>query len=257
MTKKFIYNIETSDLYSPDGGFIKKVFCPKAVNFNQLVVSEENKKFRGCEICGDKLLDLDVATIDDALAILEDEPDTCIYASEKSESVVFLEPSSSASIICQLRKPSRLDLPLIRVAKNLDDINRSVNLGYKPVIRVLPAPYSDFNKVCFVYRHKKTGYFEIYYSHPDRLEHKNIELVASGQSNPLVDVNVWAYLIPSDLADGSPILLDTVIEDVAQEVIPNFGDEFIERASRARAYFSGNDVVLDSKENRKPSIMIG
>lgn len=251
MTKKFIYNIENSDLYGPDGSFIKKVFCPKAVDFNQLIVNEGDKEFRSCLSCGDKLLDLDAVDVDEAIRILSEDETICVCARNDSHNVTFLQPSTRLPFLKDFKKPTQSDLPLIRVATNLEHINRAVNLGYKPVIRVLPAPYSDFNEVCFVYRNKQTGFFEIFHEHPDRLEYLNLELVASGQKNPLVDVLVWAYLIPKDLKDGSLVLLDVVIEDVATEVAFSIGSESIERASRARAHYLNEDIILNFKANRK------
>ena len=34
--KRFVYDEKTSSLYAPDGTYLKKVFCPKALNWNQL-----------------------------------------------------------------------------------------------------------------------------------------------------------------------------------------------------------------------------
>jgi hypothetical protein len=40
MSKPFVYDEKTSSLYSPDGEFIKEVYCPKALKWNQLTETD-------------------------------------------------------------------------------------------------------------------------------------------------------------------------------------------------------------------------
>ena len=41
----FIHDEKTSSLYSPNGAFLKKVFCPKALHWNQLIVEDEQDRW--------------------------------------------------------------------------------------------------------------------------------------------------------------------------------------------------------------------
>ena len=59
MNKRFIYDEKTSSLYAPDGTLLKKVFCPKAKRWNQLQIEEGEERWRGCQACGEKVIDLD------------------------------------------------------------------------------------------------------------------------------------------------------------------------------------------------------
>ena len=84
MSKPFVYDEKTSSLYGPDGQFIKKVFCPKAVSWNQLLADDPQDRSRGCNQCGERIINLDAFTLDGAMAILSEDPDACVYAFDLS-----------------------------------------------------------------------------------------------------------------------------------------------------------------------------
>ena len=66
MHKPFVYDEKTSSLFSPNGEFIKQVFCPKAVNWNQLVSDDPKNSLRACNHCNERILNLDTNTLESA-----------------------------------------------------------------------------------------------------------------------------------------------------------------------------------------------
>ena len=62
MNKPFVYDEKTSSLYSPDGEFIKKIHCPKAVHWNQLIEDNPEDRSRGCNQCNERIINLDTIT---------------------------------------------------------------------------------------------------------------------------------------------------------------------------------------------------
>ena len=91
---KFVYDEKTSSLFAPDGTFLKKLFCPKAKNWNQLLVEQGENRWRGCQDCSEKVFDLDGLSVDIALDLLQRKwTKASVYASEKSENVIFFERS--------------------------------------------------------------------------------------------------------------------------------------------------------------------
>ena len=62
MTQKYIYNVESSALFDANGFFLKKVFCPKAKHWNQLIADDPLERSRGCRECGHRVVNLDEAT---------------------------------------------------------------------------------------------------------------------------------------------------------------------------------------------------
>ena len=89
MKKTFVYDEKSSSLYSPDGEFIKKIYCPKAVRWNQLLQDSQEDRSRECNQCKERIINLDSINPDEALEILESQPTTCVYASSSSANVIF------------------------------------------------------------------------------------------------------------------------------------------------------------------------
>ena len=63
MNDRFIYDEKTSSLYAPDGVFLKQLHCPKALNWNQLLVENNEQRWRNCDKCKERVLNLDVASV--------------------------------------------------------------------------------------------------------------------------------------------------------------------------------------------------
>ena len=55
LEKPFIYEEDSSKLYDPDGRLIKKIHCPKAKKWNQLIVDDGEDRWRGCDACQNKV----------------------------------------------------------------------------------------------------------------------------------------------------------------------------------------------------------
>ncbi len=102
MNKKFIYEEKTSRLYAPDGTYLKTLSCPKAIDWNQLIMDDPLDRSRGCNQCGERVLNLDTMPTEDVLAafdavhIFDFKP--CVATSRKSDKVIFVIQKFDLSI---------------------------------------------------------------------------------------------------------------------------------------------------------------
>lgn len=134
MTKPFVYDEKSSSLYSPSGEFIKKIYCPKAVNWNQLLADNLLDRSRGCNKCNEQIINLDAFPVHEAWAILMNKPDTCVYASSNSENVIFIQdinnpehpkPAPESWYGLNETPPT---LPIVSTVRNFKDIQQGIQI---------------------------------------------------------------------------------------------------------------------------------
>ena len=228
MTKPFVYDEKTSCLYSPDGKLLKEIFCPKAVNWNQLIADDPSDRSRGCKHCSERIINLDVIDPIQAELMIEENSDICVYASKNSNNVIFLKDLNNPD---NPQKPHqnmfdmstyRYDLPIIRTVRSLSDIKRAIQMGYWADIRLVQYKDREIKQKFAVYQHSETGEIKIigdYRSIIDRGSKLHNEVwqeiipftyyYANYQEEP-----VAAYLIPKDLKDNLEVFIPDPIEDL-------------------------------------------
>ncbi|MEI6835096.1 MAG: hypothetical protein WCL28_14005, partial [bacterium] len=90
--QRFVDDEKTSTLYAPGGTFLKKLFCPKAKQWNQLLVEPNESRWRGCQKCKEKAFDLDGVSVQSAMDLLLNRwSNACVYVSKISSNVIFLK----------------------------------------------------------------------------------------------------------------------------------------------------------------------
>lgn len=211
MTHKFIYEEKTSRLYAPDGTYLKTLSCPKAIDWNQLIMDDPLDRSRGCNQCGERVLNLDMMPTEDVLAAFDAvhafDLKPCVAASRNSDKVIFLKDESKPSHISQ-----KDGLPLIHTARTYEDINRAASAGFWPDVRWIDYKDSTFVTKLSIGQDPVTGQIDAsgdYRSMPNNAIIPFKQFYPYYQSAPIA-----AYLIPKDLPDGTEVIVADPIEEI-------------------------------------------
>jgi hypothetical protein len=284
MDNKFIYDVKDSHLYSSDGQFLKKVICPKAKYWNQLIADDPKDRSRGCDDCGERVINLEER---DASMVGIDSTD-CVYIPANSKRVIFLNNENS---IPSADKPKRntLGLPIIKTVRSIRDINRAANMGYWPDVRlieykdketheliniVLNGPDGIDGPICSkisVGQHTETGRVKLAgdfraafaVKKPEPKEWPSFLWVdgkppkqddSTGFFREIIPFTYYyphyqklpiaAYLIPPDIQNGSEVLVEDPIEDLVGSTW-NQGDTT--RVMELKGYIKNRRVILDTQ----------
>lgn len=211
MTNKFIYDEKTSRLYAPEGTYLKTLSCPKAIDWNQLIMEDPLDRSRGCDQCGERVLNLDTMPAEDVLAafdaVHEYEIKPCVATSRNSDKVIFLKDESKPN-----HTSKENGLPVIFTARTFADINRAAGAGFWPDVRWIEYRDSTFVTALSVGQDPITGHIDAsgdFRSMPHNQIIPFKDFYPYYQSTPIA-----AYLIPKDLADGTEVIVDDPIEEI-------------------------------------------
>jgi hypothetical protein len=231
MSKKYIYDVKSSSLYDSNGLFLKRVFCPKAKQWNQLIADDPLDRSRGCRECRHRVLNLDTAT---TLSWSGNE-EPCVYIPAESTSVIFLHDSKELSAANSPKKHIE-GLVFIKTARTVEDINRAANMGYWPDVRLIEYKdresdeellarfdqRDDINELpsswLAVGQNPSTGHIEWSDRDWSLFSAGSIlkEIIpTTGYYPNYQQLPIAAYLIPPNLPDGSEIIVEDPIEDLA------------------------------------------
>lgn len=244
MADRLIYDERTSRLFAPDGRFLKRVHCPKARQWNQLLADDLADRSRGCDACSHRVLNLDVTPVDAVLRAFarRDDATPCVHASAAAGRVVFLRdprrlpPSSEPRIDAD----GRLQ---IRTARSVATINRAAGTGYWPDLRWV-APKTRLLKTKWaIGQHPETGQIEVIGDYrasvPDGMEKQGPfrYFYPYHQRSPIA-----AYLIPPSAGDGTAVV---VIDPIEDRVGGRWNQGNVWRATHVPGRIAGRTVVLD------------
>jgi len=262
MTKPFVYDEKSSSLYSPSGEFIKKIYCPKAVNWNQLLADDPLDRSRGCNNCRERIINLDALPVDEACSILMNEPKTCVYATQNSENVIFIQDSNNpgapqpAPDTWYGLNETPPNLPIISTVRTLKDIQRGIQIGFWPDIRKVEYNTSEIRSKLCVYQNKTTGEIKVFGDY--RISSSDVgesweEVVPwSHFYSHYQEIPVAAYLIPKNLPNNTQVLIPDPIEDLVGASW-NQGDAY--RADNVTAAVINKKVVLDPLSIKRSDFM--
>lgn len=244
---RFVYDEKTSNLYAPDGSFVKRLFCPKAKKWNQLIVDPGEERWRGCPECKEKVYDLDSISVDGALKLFRNEySKACVHISERSESVIFLRDESAVVPVTDaIGEPLK-----IQTVYGKADIARGYAMGYWPDVRLI-RPDPKMNSKISVGQNSETG--EVHYSHDYRTSFRTyddeprtdgvkelypyISYYPYHRSEP-----VAAYLVPKGLPNGTRVVVDDPIENILGTTWNQGGGW---KPDNVPGYIENNRVVLE------------
>ncbi|MFM6991417.1 MAG: hypothetical protein ACKOWD_08995 [Rhodoferax sp.] len=247
--QKLIYDEKTSNLYAPDGTFVKRLYCPKAKQWNQLVIEPGETRWRGCEQCKEKVYDLDSMTVDAALNLLRNQySKACVHVSEKSEAVIFLKDGSA---VRPLKNVAGSPIN-IQTVYGKADIARGYAMGYWPDVRII-RPDPKMNSKISVGQNPITG--EVDYSHDYRGSFRNVGDPEYSRNDgfeelhPFVSyypyhkpVPLAAYLVPKGLPNGTCVIVDDPIENILGTTWNQGGGW---KPDNVPGYVENNKIVLE------------
>lgn len=266
MNKKFIYDVKTSKLFAPDGTYLKELHCPKAKHWNQLLVVDGEDRWRHCQECKEKVINLDVCDVESTVAQLKSWwPVTCVHATEAGGRVVFLEDPEPI----QPWQATNTEPVLIQTARSVEDINRAAGMGYWPDVRFIEYAHEDLWWKVMAEQCKSTGH--IYITADYRSKYMRHHPQNHLRKDPYPDYSDWeeiipftkyypyyqkipiaAYLIPRGLEDGAAVIVQDPIED-------HLGGEWNQgdhsRAMELHGNIRDRRVVLDTSKIEVASIL--
>jgi hypothetical protein len=223
MNSRFIYDEKTSSLYAPDGTFLKIVSCPKAKNWNQLLIEEGEKRWRKCEDCHENVIDLDALETNEAIKLINNGWSTaCIHASRGSENVIFLKDENAIPPL-EMFETDDEDRIIIKTVRTIDDINRAASMGYEVDIRRVFYETQKLRRKMTIGKDDQTGQIATSGDYRDSFRTSTVgsrtntryrEIVPFFSYYPYFQaVPVAAYLIPKATPDGTKVLIEDPIED--------------------------------------------
>ena len=264
MNKPFVYDEKTSSLYSPDGEFIKKIHCPKAVRWNQLIEDNPEDRSRGCNQCNERIINLDTITPVEASNLLYRRTTKCFYASSNSANVIFLKdknnPELSKPVDDYLHHSNEVDqtLPTIRTVRNVNDIQRAQQMGFWPDVRLVVYNVADIRSKISVFQNQITGEIKTRGDFRDFLRGINGDwkevIPWSYFYSDYQETPIAAYLIPRDLPNNSKVLVPDPIEDLVASTW-NQGNSY--RAENVTAQVINRKVILDPIPKESSDFFIG
>lgn len=264
--ERFIYDEKTSSLYAPDGTFLKKVFCPKALHWNQLIVEDERDRWRGCNQCNERVINLDVADVPANIdKRYERWSGFCVHVSANSEKVIFLKDPDAPPLAENSRKNDE-NLLIIKTARSMEDVNRAVGQGYWPDVRFVEYDEEHLRFKISIGQNPATGrisrsgdYRAVFakqgYEHSskdDEAQEYSVLLPFKFYYPYHRQVPIAAYLIPKDLPEGTPVLVEDPIEDIVGTRW-NQGDAA--RARNVRGRIEGRKVVVNKESVRRADVV--
>jgi hypothetical protein len=232
MNEKFIYDEKTSKLYAPDGTYLKTVFCPLALQWNQLVATDDEDRIKGCSSCNDEVINLDLMSVEGVLDHLNHKngffgwSQTCIHASGNSGNVVFLKDNDAPLRADEVEGQDGEPI-VIHTARSFEDINRAVTMGYWPDVRLINYDTNELYSYITVGQNSDTGrihtagdlrgsFNPLQHMREEELEEyqKWTEIFPFTKYYQYYQPSpIAAYLIPSDIEDGAHITARDPIED--------------------------------------------
>jgi len=241
MADKFIYDEKSSRLFAPDGRYLKRVHCPKAAQWNQLVADDPADRSRGCDQCGHRVLNLDVLPRDEVLAAFDGHDAPCVFASSSSNRVVVLRDRHA------LPPPTRARVEAdgrtaIRTARSVAGINRAARMGYWPDVRVVEYDTTRLKSKFAIGQHAQTGEIELLGDYRGGFDDGVRQVHSFHDYYPYFRrLPIAAYLLPRHLIEGASLLVLDPIEDIVG-VTWNQGSVY--RATRVPGVLKGRRVEL-------------
>jgi hypothetical protein len=80
------FNPISNQLFSDDGKFIKKLYCPFKVEWNALRVNSDNRK-RSCAICDKEIIDTENLTDSEIMSFMGNNPNACLKLNFNQENL--------------------------------------------------------------------------------------------------------------------------------------------------------------------------
>jgi hypothetical protein len=144
-------------------------------------------------------------------------------------------------------------LPVIKTARDLNAINQAVKEGFIPIFRKV-EPDPKIRTKYAVVRDTSTGEYRRLGDY--RVKRFSDETVIDWTFHYSYQFNspFAAYLVPKDLAPGTRVLLEDLIEDY---IAASWNQGDVYRLASCEAIWDGKDMVIDYQPKRDRSDFVG
>lgn len=245
-----IYLTKERALFANDGKFIKSIDCPLASKLGRDISAANPERAFNCPECASKVMNLRFLTDDQAIAEVEADSNVCFFATPAASNVVHLslpydsEWRSANEYRVGLNEATGGKIPTINTARTIEEMNFAVENGFLVVPRKVDCQAGAKDSLS-LYRNESTGLFSCIFD----MRHSPYHAEASGltrvfdfftYSTDEAVSPVAGYVIPKDLAAGSRVFIEDVIEHLVQDYPQN-------SAVRMPSWWgtwTGEDVVL-------------
>jgi len=242
------FNIEKSILTTDTGELIKHLSCPINKRWENLVPLAETYLKRRCNECHKNVIDISAFNDEQVTAIVEIDPDACLYVRSDAPNIEFVgENSSEHHKLCMLQDGMYEYCRIIRTARSLDEINSNYKEpNYRLVVEIVkenPEIHEKFE----IEQDPETG--EVILNGDYR-----------GMNNPggvfwyhprRYPSPIAAYLVPDDIKEGERVYIPDLIEEHVGDSW-NQGDTY--KLKSAFAVWNGEAFDIEVHE---PGMMIG
>jgi hypothetical protein len=255
MNNRFIYDEKTSSLYAPDGTFLKVVSCPKAKNWNQLIIEHGEERWRKCQDCHENVIDLDVLEVNQVIELVNSHwTSTCIHASKKSEKVIFLKDVNAIPTLDHIQTDSENNV-VIKTVRTIGDINRAASMGYAVDIRRIKYEIKKLRWKMTIGQDPHSGRIDTSGDYRTDFKDSTFGFGTNTKYREITpffsyypyfqSIPIAAYVIPKHSPDGTKVVVEDPIEDFVGSSW-NQGD--ISRATNVYGYIENMKVVIDETD---------
>lgn len=241
--KPYTYVEADSSLYGPDGSFLKQLYCPKAVSWNQLLADDRKDRSRGCAYCSKRVINLDVVDPSVVVQALKKDTKQCVFGTEKS--IRFLADPKRP------KHPTAIDgtTPVtIYTVRNAENINRGVTAGFWPDVRLVSYNTKQLQSKFVISQNSETGEIDVGYDLREGARESDDwhEIIKFTYYYPYYqETPLAAYLVPKGLPAGTPVVVPDPIEDILGD---DFGQGDSAKARNIRGVWDGERIVLNISE---------
>ena len=236
---------QESRILRTDGGrFLKQLFCPLEKRWSELKPVDGDDRRRICESCAKQVINLEGMSDDEVEQLMDDDDETCVMV-----------PFGAANITIHGKAPPRMERPgascplrVIQTARGLEEIRRLTTPKLRPF--VVEVPESEGMQMA-AWQHQRTGRVviatDLRSSPPSECFSEDGEAwkpvlrwgrYSEGHQVGSDGIPIAAYMIPSDLEPGEPVLVKDIIELVASMI--NISQGGVLRHRSAPAVWTGN-----------------
>lgn len=253
-----IFLVDTQELFTNDGQFIKTMRCPLASRLaRETAAANKDREFL-CSRCDVKVQNLKFLSDHQALEKSRADVSACFFATEEASNIIYVSRPRAPHWYTKdvmdniLERSPGKSWPLVRTARTEDEMNFAIANGYHLIykksepsqrveaIAVQRDPIS--NRVRFVNDIRMTW----------RQDSEDLRVDEIGWSTYAVaspESLVAAYLIPADLAPDTTVF----VEDLVEEISFQMPQGRVERVSGWWAEWDG--VQLNLKPFQPPRVL--
>jgi hypothetical protein len=284
-----IYDPATGTLWTSDGTFLKYLYCPKSVRWNDLGVTRQEhpeshavalERSRDCSHCKSRVSNLDGLTDEQVAAVFEKEPDACVYLRTDWANVTVLKSVSpfwlqmpkwptprgrvegtKATLSDAMHARITDATPRVHTGRTLEQINAAAAQGFRILLK--QASDQQRSTACGynleIWQHDSTG--EIMQcvdlrSRPDG--HRGgadadqwHQVLRLEHVYPHTWPNPYAaYLVSRDLSPGALVVLTDPIEDIV-----GYRHWGTYRACSVPATWTGSDFRVHADDVEVPQVV--